>query len=51
MARLLKETGEQGEAAKELELFSKCHDEENKKGIVGLVSEGKWDYAGFLPPN
>jgi tetratricopeptide (TPR) repeat protein len=51
MARLLKETGEQSEAAKELELFSKCHDEENKKGIVGLVSEGKWDYAGFLPPN
>jgi tetratricopeptide (TPR) repeat protein len=51
MARLLNVTGEQSEAAKELELFSKCRDQENKKGIVGLVSEGKWDYAGFLPPN
>ena len=44
-------TGKQAEAAKELELFNKYHDEENKKGIVGLVSEGKWDYAGYLPPN
>jgi len=51
MARLLKATGEQAEAAKELELFNKYHDEENKKGMVGLVSEGKWDYAGYLPPN
>jgi tetratricopeptide (TPR) repeat protein len=51
MARLLKATGEQVEAAKELELFNKYHDEENKKGIVGMVSDGKWDYAGFLPPN
>lgn len=51
MARLLKATGEQAEAAKELELFNKYHDEENKKGIVGMVSAGKWDYAGYLPPD
>jgi len=51
MARLLKATGEQAAAAKEFELFSKYHEEENKKGIVGLVKEGQWDYAGFLPPN
>jgi tetratricopeptide (TPR) repeat protein len=51
MARLLKATGEQAEAAKELVLFNKYHDEENSKGIVGLVSEGKWDYPGYLPPN
>ena len=31
-----------------MELFNKYHDEENKKGIVGLVSDGKWDYAGLL---
>lgn len=51
MARLLKVAGEQAEAAKELELFNKYHDEENKKGIVGMVSAGKWDYAGYLPPD
>jgi len=49
LARLLKLAGKQAEAAKELELFKKYHDEENKKGIVGLVSDGRWDYAGFLP--
>ena len=38
MARLLKATGEQAEAAKELQLFNKYHDEENKEGIIGLVS-------------
>jgi tetratricopeptide (TPR) repeat protein len=51
MARLLKTEGEQAAAAKELELFSKYHEEENRKGILGLVKEGQWDYAGFLPPN
>ena len=51
MARLLKATGEQAEAAKELQLFNKYHDEENKEGIIGLVSNGKWDYAGYLPPD
>jgi tetratricopeptide (TPR) repeat protein len=51
MARLLNATGEQAEAATELELFNKYHDEENKKGIVGMVSDGKWDYVGYLPPN
>jgi len=51
LARLLKATGEQEESAKELELFNKYRDEENKKGIVGLMSNGKWDYAGYLPPN
>ena len=51
MARLLKATGKQAAATKELELFKKYHAEENKKGIVGLVSEGRWDYAGFLPSN
>lgn len=51
MARLLTATGERAEAAKELELFTKYHDEENKEGIVGMVSAGKWDYAGYLPPD
>jgi tetratricopeptide (TPR) repeat protein len=51
LARLLKVTGESAEAAKEMDLFTRYHEEENKKGIVGLVGEGKWDYAGFLPPN
>jgi hypothetical protein len=48
---LLKAAGEQEESAKELELFNKYRDEENKKGIVGLMSNGKWDYSGYLPPN
>ena len=49
LAMLLRRTGEQAEATREIALFQKYHDEENKKGIMGLVSKGKWDYAGFLP--
>jgi tetratricopeptide (TPR) repeat protein len=51
MAMLLRATGERKEAEKEIEKFKKYRDEENKKGIVGLMSNGKWDYAGFLPAN
>jgi len=51
MARLLKATGEEAGAAEELERFKKYHDEGTKKGIIGLVSEGKWDYTEFLPSN
>jgi len=51
MARLLKLTGEASGAAKELELFNQYRSQENKKGIIGVVSEGKWDYAGYFPPN
>jgi tetratricopeptide (TPR) repeat protein len=51
MAMLLNALGEHAEAMKQLEQFNKYHDEEKRKGIVGLVSEGKWDYAGFLPSN
>lgn len=51
MAMLLRTVGQTDEAKNEIERYKKYHDEENKEGIVGLVSEGKWDYAGFLPPN
>lgn len=51
LAMLLKTTGEQAAAAKELELFQRCHEEEKKRGIIGLVSGGNWDYVGFLPSN
>lgn len=51
IAMLLNAIGEKAAALKEFELFNKYHEEEMKKGIVGLVSEGKWDYAGFLPSN
>ena len=49
MAMLLRESGETEAAKKEIERFSESRSQEKKKGIVGLVSEGKWDYAGFLP--
>jgi len=51
MAMLLRTAGEIEQAKNELERYRKYHDEESKKGIVGLVNEGKWDYAGFLPAN
>lgn len=51
MAMVLSALGEHTEAMKQLEQFNKYHDEEKRKGIVGLVYEGKWDYAGFLPSN
>lgn len=50
MAGLVNATGEQA-AAKELELFQRYHEEEKRRGIIGLVTEGTWDYAGFLPSN
>jgi len=30
---------------------SRYHDEESKKGIVGLVRKGERDYPGFMPSN
>lgn len=51
LAMVLKRSGDQAEAEKEANLFKERHDEETKNGIVGLVAEGKWDYAGFLPAN
>lgn len=51
MAMLLRSTGETQRAKQELELYRRYHDEERKKGIVGLVRQGEWDYAGFMPSN
>jgi tetratricopeptide (TPR) repeat protein len=51
LASLLRSQGEKEEATKEIALFRKYHDQEKREGIVGLVRQGEWDYAGFLPAN
>lgn len=51
LAMVLSRSGEHAEAEKEASLFKERHREESKNGIVGLMAEGKWDYAGFLPAN
>jgi tetratricopeptide (TPR) repeat protein len=51
LASLLRSQGEKEEAGKEMDLFRKYHDQDKKEGIVGIVRQGQWDYAGFLPAN
>lgn len=51
LASLLRSQGEKEEANKEMALFRKYHDQEKSEGIVGIVRQGEWDYAGFLPAN
>jgi len=51
LASLLRAQGEKEEANKEMALFRKYHDLEKSNGIVGIVRQGEWDYAGFLPAN
>jgi tetratricopeptide (TPR) repeat protein len=51
MAMLLRSTGETQQAKREIELYQRYHDEDGKRGIVGLVRKGEWDYAGFMPTN
>jgi len=51
MAMLLRSSGEKQQAKREIELYQRYHDEEGKRGIVGLVRKGEWDYAGFMPTN
>ena len=51
LATLLRSDGDAAEAKSQLDLFRKYHDQENKQGIVGIVRQGQWDYAGFLPSN
>ncbi len=51
LASLLRSQGEKEEANKEMALFRKYHDQEKSEGIVGVVRQGEWDYAGFLPAN
>lgn len=49
LALLLRSQGELQAANKHMDLFRKYHDQEKNRGIVGLVRQGQWDYAGFLP--
>jgi tetratricopeptide (TPR) repeat protein len=51
LASLLRSEGDFEEARTQIDLFRKYHDQENKQGIVGIVRQGQWDYAGFLPSN
>jgi tetratricopeptide (TPR) repeat protein len=51
LASLLRSQGEREEANKEMALFRKYHEQEKNAGIVGIVRQGQWDYAGFLPAN
>lgn len=51
LALLLRSQGDKEEANKEMALFRKYHDQEKSEGIVGIVRQGEWDYAGFLPAN
>jgi tetratricopeptide (TPR) repeat protein len=51
LASLLRSQGEKEEANKEMALFHKYHDQDKNEGIVGIVRQGQWDYAGFLPAN
>jgi cytochrome c-type biogenesis protein CcmH/NrfG len=51
LASLLRSEGNVQEARTQIELFRKYHDQENKQGIVGIMRQGQWDYAGFLPSN
>jgi len=51
LASLLRSEGNVEEAKRQIDLFRKYHDQENRQGIVGIVRQGQWDYAGFLPSN
>jgi Tfp pilus assembly protein PilF len=49
LALVLRSQGEIQAAKKQMDLFRQYHDQESNRGIVGLVRQGQWDYAGFLP--